>query len=105
MGMTSMKMSKEQKTEGRELDATHMAEMPNYPYGLKIHLEDDQIEALGFRMDKHKVGETGELTAKFSIESMESLKTDGGEEKRVCLQITDLGFTEKEDRMSFEGSK
>ena len=103
--MISMKMTKKEMTEEKPVDAMMSADQPNYPYGLKIRLEDDDLERLSFVMGKHKVGETGKLEARYVIESMESRKTDQGEEKEVCLQITDLGMDEKEERMAFEGKK
>jgi hypothetical protein len=103
--MINMKMTKKEMVETNPVDAMLPADQPNYPYGLKVRLCNDDLDKLGFNIGNHKVGEIGELEAKFVIESMESRKTDQGEEKEVCLQLTDLGFKDKEERLSFEGRR
>lgn len=105
MALVSMKLTKKEMTEDNPVDAMLPADQPNYPYGLKIRLCNDDLEKLSFNMGSHKIGETGSLSARFVIEAMEAPKTDQGENKEVVLQITDLGFDTKEERMAFEGKR
>jgi hypothetical protein len=106
MAMISMKISKKRMHDANPVDSMMEGDSPNYPYGLKIRLGGDQLSELSFNVGDHKVGETGTLTAKYVIESMESQKTDQGSEDDVCLQITDLSLDNpKEDRMTMESKR
>ena len=105
MAMLNMKITRKEMTEANPVDAMMPGDVPNYPYGLKICLDNDSLERLNFNIEKHKVGETGELKARYVIESMEARKTESGEEKEVRLQITDLGFDDKEVRWSIESRR
>lgn len=105
MAMMNMKIPKKEMTEANPVDAMMPFDIPNYPHGLKICLDNDSVERLNFNIDKHKVGETGEITARYVIEAIEARRTESGEDKEVRLQITDLGFNEKEERWSIESRR
>ncbi len=73
--------------------------MPAYPYGLRVHLDDDSLKKLG--LDKlPKVGSSKYLGARVEIVSVsesESRNGDGGNKHRsVELQITDMGLDSDE---------
>jgi hypothetical protein len=104
MSMTSMKMNKQEMVEANPIDAMLPGDQPNYPYGLKIRLCDEDLGRLSFNVGDHRVGETGTLTAKYVIEKLEADPTEGGGEQEVCIQITDLdlGVEKKTDRWVLE---
>jgi uncharacterized protein YwbE len=105
MAMTSMKITRKEITEANPVDTMMpVTDVPNYPYGLKIRLCDEDLGRLSFNVGDHRVGETGTLTAKYVIEKLEADPTEGGGEQEVCIQITDLdlGVEKKTDRWVLE---
>lgn len=85
--MVSMKMSKaDVKAEQAPMEAT----LPEYPWGLCLHLDSDQMEKLG--MDMPKVGDVLEICAKVRVTRTEESAAEGSpkEHRSVNLQITDM---------------
>lgn len=69
------------------------ADVPTYPWGLCINLEDEQIEKLRLD-DECEVGDTIHLCIEAEVTSESKNKTEGGSKRRIELQIT---------RMAVEG--
>lgn len=80
MALTSMKMTAQ---ESRMLLAGPADRPPEYPYGLRIRLEREQLEKLGLTA-LPAIGETFTVSAHDSAE--------GGESRSLELQITDLAL-------------
>lgn len=77
---------------------------PEYPHGLRIYLEKEQLSRLNMSEDP-EVGKELELVAKVKVVavSQDELK-GGGEHKNVTLQITDMNlFNKKADADTFYG--
>lgn len=88
MAMADMKMS---KSEGIKYEVATEKEDdgPQYPYGLCIHLEQDQLEKLGIT-ELPKVGAAMMIHANAYVKTVSQYDTQDGEDKRVELQITEL---------------
>lgn len=84
MPMVDMKQTKKEPSE----QAIEM-EQPEYPYGLCIHLEKEQLEALGIT-DLPKVGEKMMVHANAYVKTVSAYDTKDGLDQRVELQITEL---------------
>ena len=85
--LTSMKRTTAEKKEGSEV----MCDSPSqedFPYGLRIHLEDDEISKLNIPMPK--IGETMVLVANLKVTSVNERADEDGENRRVGLQITEM---------------
>lgn len=86
--MVNMKMSREAAKEytlGAEVN-----DEPQYPYGLRLDLNDDSLEKLGITA-LPKVGTEMTITAKVKVTSVSAYDSQGGApEQNVCLQITDM---------------
>ena len=92
--LVSMKRTKEDKRGDQLETAPAEAMVPDFPWGLCIHLDKDELEKLGIK-EPPKVGTVLMLAAKVQVTRVsQSASTDrGGEEQRsVDLQITDLGL-------------
>jgi len=86
MAMINMKQKPEREESPGEIEY----EEPMYPYGLCLHLDQDQLEKLGITA-LPKVGGEMMITAKCGVKSVSSNQMQGGDaESRVCLQITDM---------------
>lgn len=67
-------------------------ERPRYPWGLQIHLDKEQLEALGVK-GLPQVGSSITLQAVAKVTGCNESEQEGGEKNRsVSLQITDLGI-------------
>lgn len=71
------------------------ADVPTYPWGLCLNLEEDQLDKLEIDGDC-EVGDTIHLCALATVTSCSSNQTEGGTKRRIELQITHLA-TENED--------
>lgn len=87
MPLKSMKMTKSQAKESMPVAAPDT--LPEYPYGLRISLETEQMKALG--LDMPKVGTKLTIVAEVEVVSCHASQYEGGEEHRSCsMQITSM---------------
>lgn len=87
VALVSMKMSKE---EVKEQASPSSDSLPQYSWGLSIHLDDDALEKLGIG-DGLKVGDKVSVIAKATVEASSSHKSLlGDSESSVDLQLTDM---------------
>jgi len=84
--LISMKMSAEEKKDMAE--ATF--DPPEYPWGLSINLDKEQLEKLSFAPTS--VGGEVMITAKASVQSISQHKNEKGDDGHVSLQITDMAI-------------
>lgn len=97
MKLTSMKLDPK-AIEERMKPMSITADAPTYPYGLRVHLDEDAIAALRLKT-LPKVGETMYLGANVKVVSVsdnEHTSEGGGthRHRNVELQITDMGLDE-----------
>jgi len=65
------------------------AEQPAYPYGLTICLDDDSLSKLGID-SLPDVGTPFLLTARVEVCSTSQYQNQGGSDRNLSLQITDM---------------
>jgi hypothetical protein len=88
MPMADMKMSKSETISYSEVEDKE-DDGPQYPYGLCIHLEKDQLEKLGIK-DLPEVGAKMMLHANAYVKTVSQYNTQEVTDQRVELQITEL---------------
>lgn len=90
MKMVSMAMTaKEAKDEALE-SAPGGGEQPEYPYGLQISMESEQMDKLGMK-DMPMTGDEMTITCKVKCTGCSETDMQGGKpERSVTLQITDM---------------
>lgn len=92
MALTNMKQKKQSKDQ---VLADAMPE-DEYPWGLRISLNTDDLEKLG--IDLPAVGAEMRLQARVEVVSANMHERKGGKMDLNCdLQITDMQLTKKED--------
>lgn len=98
--MTNLAMSKEEaKAEYGEISTGSSDEnLPRYPYGLSLHLDDEVLAKLGIK-DLPKVGSTMQAQITITITGTSQRATQSskkGEEMRTCvdMQITDMDIAD-----------
>jgi len=98
MKLVSMKTapSEEAADKGSECCAGEYKE-PDYPWGLRLRLEDDQLKALGLA-SLPPVGAPMELHALARVISVSEEQVDGKAKRCMELQVTDLGLPEPAPR-------
>lgn len=87
--MVNMKMS---ASEAKEWAQPTAADAPEYPYGLKIDLCEDDLAKLGVA-GLLTVGSTLTMQAQVTVTSASQSETQGeGPERSITLQITDMAL-------------
>lgn len=81
-----------------EVSATESPE-DEYPWGLRIHLEDEQLERLGMDMMPDP-GTKRMMMAKVEIVSTDVHNRDGEKHRSISLQITDMKLSDEDMRES-----
>ena len=92
--MISMKRSKEDKRADKLEHAPMEATAPDYPWGLCLHMDGDEMDKLGIKT-MPKVGDEMVIVCKVCVTrtaQSASEYTNGEETKSIDLQITDIGW-------------
>ena len=90
--LVSMKRAEQDKGDGMA-NAPFEAMAPDYPYGLCLHLDRDEIKKLGMK-DLPKVGTEMPISAIVKVTRVSQSAVEGSdEESSIDLQITDLGIS------------
>ncbi len=80
------------RTEKDEMKETAIApEVPRFPWGLSVRLEEESIEKLGLE-DLPAPGKSMNMVAVVRVESASVHVSDSGKKRNLTLQITDLGL-------------
>lgn len=96
--MVNMQKTPEEKREQiQKYSPTSVAIQPDYPYGLCIHLCNDELSKLNLDPKNLTVGDILEFTAKAKIITVhESASLMGDSCCNVDIQITDMSPLEEE---------
>ena len=85
--LIDMKRTKAEKKEGSET-ACCPGDQEDFPYGLRIDLEDEEITKLDIPMPE--VGSTMVLVANVKVTSVRESADEGGKNRSIGLQITEM---------------
>ena len=97
MGMVNLKQDKKEMEKGTEVTASPEAPKDEYPYGLRVTLDQDTLKKLGISdaIGDYDIDDTVTISAKCLVKSVSKSKDDYGKEnesERMELQITDLSI-------------
>lgn len=98
--MVSMKLTEADRKK-REKSYEVMAEQPEYPYGLNIHLDNIAIDKLGIK-DLPKLGEKMKIVAVVEVTGANLRKEKSGDKKDMSLQITELCLVDETEKPKAE---
>lgn len=102
MKLASMKIDAAEAKKMSEPCA--MGDVPRYPYGLQLNLDNDALEKLGLG-NLPEVGAVLQLNANVTVTAVSMNQTEGGDERKsVSLQITDMGLAAGAKKKSAEAS-
>lgn len=103
MKLADMKMSKKQAKESNMPAMTSSGKMDEYPWGLKISLDNDALKKLE-HVTGYNVGDEVQIMAVGSIVDKSARETqDGKEDRSISIQIKKLACElEDESKMSDE---
>lgn len=95
MSLVSMKRKPEKKDDGDKDGAccpsTSDYERPDYPWGTRLTLEGEQLEALGLANAMPALGTRMDMIAVVEVVGSHSESVDGGNpQRRLELQITEM---------------
>ena len=92
MKMKSMKRSASDKRKDQGDNAPIEALAPDYPYGLVINLDADEIEKLGMKK-LPEIGAEIQMCAIMKVTRVTQSAVEGADEQNsISLQITDLAL-------------
>ncbi|WP_138651730.1 capsid staple protein [Pseudoxanthomonas sp. X-1] len=89
MKLVSMKKTDEEEKKEASSECCGDYKEPDYPWGLRVRLEDEQLEALGIG-SMPPVGAPMELQALAKVISVSEEQVEGKPKRCLELQITDL---------------
>jgi hypothetical protein len=92
--MQSMKNATPKK-QAKEVSIA--CEAPDYPYGLRLSLNDDTLKKLKMKAEDFEMDEEFFLTAKVSVVGVSVDKMASGKRSSVDLQITELEIQDEAD--------
>lgn len=92
MALINMKKSPEREEMPGEIEMDE----PQYPYGLCLTLDKEQLDKLGITA-LPSVGTEMMINARAVVKSVSSYETQGGNDMSVSLQITDMGIGQTEN--------
>ncbi len=89
--MVSMKRSAADKKKDAGENSPMTSIAPDYPYGLVIHLDKDEMDKL--KMPMPKPGDTMTIEATVKCTACRMSAVEGADEENSCdLQITDMAI-------------
>jgi len=92
MPLTNMKLSKK---EAKGDSGINEVELPRYPYGLSISLDEESLDKIKMS-DLPNVGDSKMLVAFVDVtDKHEHDSIEGKKRRRITLQITDMSIEEK----------
>ncbi len=90
--LASMKRTPEDRRKDMGEPAPIDAMAPDYPYGLCIHLDKDELDKLGMK-ELPKVGTEMPISAIVKVTRVSQSAVEGADEQTsIDLQITDMGI-------------
>ncbi|WP_027179457.1 capsid staple protein [Maridesulfovibrio bastinii] len=91
MKLVDMRLKPEKKNKkSKEITAVDESEHEEFPWGLRLHFNDESVSRLGLKPKDIKVGSTVRLEAKAFICSAGA--QPGGKKRSIELQIVELGI-------------
>jgi hypothetical protein len=91
MKLVSMKLSAKEAKEDCGMTAPgDTKDLPRWPWGLRLTLDDEVLTKLGLELPD--VGDTVTITAQAHVVSVNSSERQGETNRSVELQITDLAI-------------
>jgi hypothetical protein len=87
--MISMKLTPAEAKADTMLGEPAESDLPKYPYGLSICLDDETLAKLGIT-ELPKVGTVMQLTALVEVCSVSQYENQDGADNSLSLQITDM---------------
>lgn len=95
--LIDMKYSQKEKVEESKENVPSADSMPDYPYGLTINLEKEQLDKLG--LTEYEVGDELNISAVGKITMVRSSERENDpEEASVTIQITQLELQDADEQ-------
>lgn len=94
--LTDMKLSKKQKSDGMKMPMGVDSDSPNYPYGLRLSLGNDDLKKLP-GLKKADMKDAVTIRAVGHIVAMRQNDTQAGKDRTIEIQIEKLSINGEED--------
>lgn len=94
--LVSMKLSSKEAKQQME-PSLAAKDRPRYPWGLSVSLDTDSLKKLGIE-ELPAVGESYLLVANVDVSSVSSNASEGGSQKSLSLQITEMCLEDADEK-------
>ena len=92
MPLKDMALTEEERKEQGHGPGTLIADLPKYPHGLKLHIDEKSFEKLDVQGNV-QVGQSIMILARVEVSQLSQEKTrDEKPNRRMVLQITDMAI-------------
>lgn len=91
MQLVSMQLTEQEAKEESCIASPSESDLPRYPYGLCLDLDDEALAKLGIT-DLPAVGTTMQLVAHVRVTRISQYENQEGKDACLGLQITDMGL-------------
>ncbi len=92
MSLVSMKRKPEKKDDDEKCCAPMETDRPDYPWGTRLNLDDEQIVALGLSDSMPGIGVRMDMAAIVEVVGVNSEQVDGKTKHRLELQVTEMAL-------------
>lgn len=94
MKVVSLKLDPAEAKEERGVPLDAAENLPKYPYGTSLSLDDDELKKLGITAEQ-KIGAKFVLAGLVEVTGYSKNASQAGERQCLNLQITELGLMKK----------
>ena len=93
--LIDMKLSKADKAEEKKKYSVGQDSMPDYPYGLSLTIDKDELDKLG--MTEYEVGDELNISAVGKVTMVRNSADEKSEESSITIQITKLELKDADE--------
>lgn len=93
MPLKDMRLNKKDQKKFDQPDVP--ADTPKFPFGLRVHLEEEVLDKLPELDPMPKVGEKLAMIAVVEVVGIHQNQTASGKRRHIDVQITELGFEDE----------
>lgn len=100
LGNVKLRDMKVSRDEREDMLVPDIGDMPNYPYGLRLHLDEDELGKLGISLPD--VGEEFVIVGIGTVTSVSQDQNGERTSQHVEVQLEKLAFESREETVSIQ---
>lgn len=97
LNLTDMRRTEQERRDVLDHDVT---DVPSYPWGLQLNLDDEELSKLGFTGENLEPEAKVQIMALGQVTLVETVIVDGQKKRRATVQIQNMALTPLTERAS-----